>query len=498
MAGINEDRDRQVVPIWRAFDATMSRGELAPIASAPAGRFSDAMVEGLLEDWNDSRTAWVASDLVSVALTLGRYEIAKDAARFVLERPGSTPAAIGVANAYLAERKPITEPELAECEPPVGIARHLHAEVRTVRGQLVAYPRNPILWMNLARLYTSLGLQRKAERAMRVALAMAPENRFVLRCSSRLLLHLGERGQAHRVLADATSVKSDPWVLAAEIATSAANGRSSRLIKIGRRAIETQRHAPFHLSELASALGTLESQAGNDKRARQLIGFSLQQPAENSVAQAAWLQRRVGGVVPGQFGQQVRSSEADAWRSWQGQKWNLALNEACRWQADQPFSSRPAIFGSFLASVVLQDYKVAMDFAEQGLLSNPDDFTLQNNLAFAAAMGGDVAKARRALARVDVAGLDDRMRVVFDATAGLIAYRSGLPDLGRSLYRSATAAGDRLGDVTATIARIHFALEEVRLGSADAEATVKEALSAAAKLTEPAYRPVVDQLKNFK
>ena len=46
-----------------------------------------------------------------------------------------------------------------------------------------------MLLCNLARLYTSLGVQEKASRCMRAAPSMAPENRFVLRAASRLLQH---------------------------------------------------------------------------------------------------------------------------------------------------------------------------------------------------------------------------------------------------------------------------------------------------------------------
>ena len=153
-----------------------------------------------------------------------------------------------------------------------------------VRRKLNAYPRNPILWTNLARLYTSLGVQDKATRAMRVALSLAPENRFILRAASRLCLHQGEPEEAHQILLRAPNLTADPWLLAAEIATASARGKTSRLVKTGRNLLESPRHSPFDLSELASALGTLEIMEGNRRAAHRLITVSLGKPTENSIA----------------------------------------------------------------------------------------------------------------------------------------------------------------------------------------------------------------------
>src|SRR5437870_13824318 len=101
MPGINEDRDRQVVPIWRSFETTIRRGELAPLSAASGDRFTDEMVAELLEDWKESPSLSVASDLVSAAFTLGRFTIANDAAEFILSTSSSPPGASGVAALYL-------------------------------------------------------------------------------------------------------------------------------------------------------------------------------------------------------------------------------------------------------------------------------------------------------------------------------------------------------------------------------------------------------------
>src|SRR5207249_126382 len=87
----------------------------------------------------------------------------------------------------------------------------------------------------------------------------------------------------------------DPWLVAAEVAVSPLAGRTSRLIKHGRRLLESHQFEPIAVSELASAIGTEDLAAGSVRRARQLFGSSLNDPTENAVAQAEWASRHDAG-----------------------------------------------------------------------------------------------------------------------------------------------------------------------------------------------------------
>ena len=100
-----------------------------------------------------------------------------------------------------------------------------------MRGELAEYPRNPLLWSDLSRLYTSVNSKDKATRSMQVALSLARNDRFVLRGASRLFLHQGEKEKAHKLLESAETLKADPWILAAEIATASAYNKTSKYIK---------------------------------------------------------------------------------------------------------------------------------------------------------------------------------------------------------------------------------------------------------------------------
>jgi hypothetical protein len=189
------------------------------------------------------------------------------------------------------------------------------------------------------------------------------------------------------------------------------------------------------------------------------------------------------------------SFEANAWFAWQKARWKIALNEASQWLADQPFSSRPALFGSFLASSVIEDFDDAVAFAQHGLLSNPEDFSLHNNLAFSLALRGDVKDAGKALAQIRTNSLTARERVIIKATAGLVAFRSGNIERGRELYGSAIAQGSSLEQI---IARIYYAFEELRIHAPRAETLRQEAINGASDLREPHYVVLVERLKRFE
>ena len=87
--------------------------------------------------------------------------------------------------------------------------------------------------------------------------------------------------------------------------------------------------------------------------------------------------------------------EAQAWNSFQAGASEDALANSKSWLVDQPFSRRPAILGSYIASSLLEDYRAAVEITEKSLLPNPNDPILLNNLAFAYASLGQLDDARR-------------------------------------------------------------------------------------------------------
>jgi len=505
MAGLSEDPDRQVIPRWRSFKSTLDHGELSSLSLPIDPHDWRGALDELSKDWSHHKGISTAADLLSAAFVSGRESDAADAARFLLTQNGvpfgaRTIAAICLQK--LGERGPLITEALSQVDPaesPVSHSAHerqFQIEIHTAREQLSNYPRNAALWSNLSRLYASVGSLKKAKGAMRVALGLAPENRFILRAAARLMLHHREVRQAHLLLASAKTLKHDPWVLSAEIATAGVLGRTSKNIKLARKMLETGRFNPIHVSELASALGTLEAAAGNRKASRLLISQSLQSPSENAVAQAAWLARNAGILTS--TGVEVSlSAEATAWQSFRVANWSRSIQGTRDWWADQPFSSRPAIHGSHIASTVLEDYDQAIEFAQFALLSNPGDVCLYNNLAFALAQQGNVMRAAKELSRIDRTSVSAAQLIYVLATAGLIEFRSGRIEAGRALYRESFDVARDFNLERGKLALVYLALEELRSGLPSAEESRRKALDAASGLTELWCQVVVSRLRSY-
>lgn len=492
-----EDPERRVIPRWRPSWVTAALGELRSFQTEP-GRRSSLDRRGLLENlaaWERQRSPVFAADLVGTALALGEYALAREAAECAL----ASASQVGPAAARLARHV------LGVAQDPLGAPPSVSRDDRRrrislLRRRLHSGPRDALAWMDLAREYAVLGQSAPAERATRMALSVAPDNRFVLRSASRFFLHQGDPEQANLLLRRAARTQRDPWLLAAEIAAASVAGWTSGLVRPARGLIASGNFAVGHVSELACAVATLEMHGGKRSEVRRLFGHALIQPTENAVAQASWAARQVTGLLeidPSVY-HTARSFEARAWERFAVTAWAEALEEAREWQLDEPFATRAAAFGSFVAAVGLDDFESSAAFARAGLEANPGDFLLLNNLAFALANGGRVREAREVFARIRRAGLDSPQQAMYLATSGLLSYRAGRVQEGRVLYESAiesaTAAKAR---ETRAWATLFHAREQLLAGAVDRMTILSNAelmLQELPAISRPIAKHLFDQL----
>lgn len=473
----NEDPSRQVVPRWRTFASANTFKEVNPLSRRAADAFNDGMLKDIVEDWVNQRGLSVAADLVSAAFAIGRRSVALEAAKQVISQGESIPAAQMIARKYLFAET-VSGVGTPESDLEIAGAELLHRRIASTRGALIDYPFDAVGWANLSLFFTTIGQRRKAVRAMLVALGLAPHNRFIVRSACRFFLHEGDFEHAHHVLLAANTIKTDPWIIAAEIAVAERRKRTSRNMKRARQMIESQNYSPFDLSELAGGLATVEAMSASYKAATKLCALSLQQPAENAIAQAAWLDRQVMRVPNSAvLLRSTASSEAAAWAAREEGSWNKAFEFSIRWLAEQPFSTRPAVFASYAASTGLEDYQQASEVLEFSLMSNPNDSTLRNNLAFAQAKLGQIDKALNSINAADRFAETPSQVTCATATRGLIAFRSNEAELGRKYYGTAieTATRAELPDY-ACIAKAYLAIEEARIKSDSAATLIHEAL----------------------
>jgi tetratricopeptide (TPR) repeat protein len=472
---------------------------VAALVPRAAGGFGAELLEPVLEDWRREPSLSVAADVVSAAFSIGLLKEAREAADFVLADKDAPDTARQIALRCIAKSDTGPNPDFVRLYSQPAFPT-LRQAIHNARTRLIAYPINPMLWTNLSLFYTTIGQPSRAERAMRIALELAPENRFVVRAACRLFLHIGDVEKAHCVLLGTSAVQHDPWVLAGEMAIADIRSRTSRFAKKATRMLETDSHSPFHLSELAATLATMEAREGNRKKAKKLCGQSLIDPAENAIAQVAWLSRRMGeslGSPPTTA--QIKSSEANAWVASALGEWETSLREAKQWHNEQPFSSRSAIFVAHIASMALEDFSEAEQILRQGLTSNQDDATLFNNLAFALIQQGQIDEAADFLEQGSRVKATSRQKVCLTATNGLLEFRSGRIVQGRMLYRLASnlALAQSLEELSC-IAKAYHAIEEVRSGTTEAAARKSEALEAVKRLRDPLCKLFTDKINRAK
>jgi hypothetical protein len=416
------------------------------------------------------------------ALALDSPERGVDVADHVLSHADEAPtAAVDLARQVHRRVFPHDSIELPVRSGPedLAVARE---QVGGLRARLAKNPHNPVGWVDLARAHTITGSTDKAHRAITVALEGGSGNRFILRSAARFFVHQGDLERALHVLEGCGTSLSDPWLLASELAVAHLSGAPPRSTRSARRFADDRAFSAFERSELLSAIATLELASGNDKRARKLFDASLKEPHENSLAQAEWASERAALVrVPQELLGTPESYEARTRDATGRGDWKEALEQSLYWQHAEPFSAEAAIHSSYVAGVGLGDYRASLEAAEQGLLANPHNPVLRNNVAYAAANLGKLHEAVLELEQMRALIDEPRLRVPYFATSGLVAYRMGDHDRGRDLYRRAIAASRSLPDGAGLEPLIwaHFAREELLADGDEREEIAERAHQAA-------------------
>jgi len=469
--------ERHMVPRWRVSAISVTAGETEPVRSlTPNTWFADkAELEASLAAWTRHQLPSRAVELVTAAVLFRSPEAGREAAQFIVDESLSGALPKMLAYRLLAELNVPAAAPSEQDQTDVDEAVHEHT-IHRLREALRVNPHNPLGWADLAHAHASCGNLEAATHTMRVALASSPENRVILRSASRLYVHRKEPDRAHRLLYKAEAVRSDPWLLAAELATASLAKRTSRLTRVAKRMVEDTSLSPFHKAELAGALATLELEAGRSRSARKLFRFSLKEPTDNSVAQAQWASRQFAEFLVSREQLDIpRGYEARARRAMVEKEWSQAVSETWSWLEDEPFSSNPAIYGSYAASVGSMDFPGAIRFAEAGLRANPSNTMLLNNLVFALVHDDQLEEAERHFKRIGKPS-EGRMKIAPLATEGLLYYRRGNPQRGRALYTEAIEMARRVSDEKALVlASTFFAYEEL-LTPTPNTALIQEAL----------------------
>lgn len=435
------DPARQVIPRWRFLSDRHVLPETAGDPRRPnRARPHRSYLDQKRHDWQEFPSLGTAADLLAGALATGEHDAAVDAAEFIVnEKARVFPTVAGRAERFLASRKGTLPEEkqrsLLLVPDSTSAAR---AAIRRSRIRLSGDARNMEAWLDLSRAYAVLGHRRLSKRAMTRALMVAPDHRLSLRAAARLYVHYREPERALSLVSRHSRTRTDPWLLATELALNSMLDRTSRLVRHARDLIESDHFPASQLTELHGALAAMEFSAGSFRGARRHTRASLIKPNDNAVAQARWVATRIGGVeVESAAHSTANSYEARCWLSLENEEWSRALSDAHAWLLDEPFSSRPAIQSSFIAVSLMEDYALAAGCAQVGLLADPRSGTLLNNLAVALAFLGEMKNAWMRYREIPMQFSDAHPEYVHIATAGLLHFRDGRPEVGRDHYRRA-------------------------------------------------------------
>lgn len=475
MTANTPDNERRLLPRWRTAAAAVALGELrTPVIPTPPVRA--VHFEELLAEWRREPTVETAAELVSSGWALNRLAEVDPAAR-LLERDGAdaTPLLRDLSRLALVH---LLQPGNAKETPPqsANSLPQVFARIAVLKRRTRRTQRNPIAWMDLAHAHTIVGQHEKASSAVRVALALAPENRFVLRSAARYFVHAHDIERAVSILRKASSIRTDPWIMSAEIAVSTVAGKPAQSYKRARTIIEADSLDPWHTGELHGAFGTLALIDRGVGKARKFFVKSLRNPTENAIAQAQWAANgNVALEIPERLLTQARAFEAVALKARKDRRWQDALTACRRWSEMEPTSSRPLVMGAFIAEVALNDGHAALEFTNRLLVTMPSDDIALNNHIVALAYAGRQQEAEEYFVRLSGRSLTEEHSIVRRATEGLVAFRGGNLESGQRLYLEAFDRAVALSDRRLSALVIwHLLREAARAGLPEIEETCAE------------------------
>lgn len=439
--------NRRVVPSWdisRSNHLHFVAPEKTENSTLPEAAFTDvSLVTKAVAEFDALPTLGLASDVLRFSSIVSRDDRRLDsAATYVLRQPERCPealrrTALAVLNGARATL-PINDIDLGAS------GADATNSIRRLRAWLRSYSRDGLAWSDLARLLAARGNNEGANRAIATALYLYPNSRLILRNATRFHLHNKDPERALALLHRHERTRTDPWLMAGHIAVSSIVGRESKLLKRGRQLIESKTLSANDSTELASSLATIELQAGANRAAKKLFNVSLLSPNQNTLAQIEWASKQLKLIpdLPQKWFEAVGSAEAGYYRSITGGDFSTALDRSLAWAEYEPFASRPLIAASFLSSIKA-NYNDAVAYAQRGLISEPEDTTLLNNLLFASANDSEVHDLNQIVRRILALERNDPSPQTL-ANLGMLAYLSDDFANGELFYGAALAKARRL------------------------------------------------------
>jgi tetratricopeptide (TPR) repeat protein len=492
MANQFDQKDRRTIPNWRRFNQTVKLKELSePFTTKSQPNLFD--LTDYCNSWQSNKEISYAGDLICAAISNGisDNDNVVDAAKFILQNQDT----FSVSRVLLSLSESIISSSSQQNTFLEHSGEDYISNIRTIKRRNFLFHSNPINYVDLAWWYSVSGNKLKAERAMEIALSLNLNNRFILRSAVRFFVHICKPEQAYYYLMKSDIVKKDPWVLSSEIALSTLLNKTSILMKKGFFFSSNNSFSEFSLTELHTALATVEALNGSEKKAKKLVKRALASPNDNSLAQAGWLTQNhhiSANVNPLEYNNIPNSYEFEANFNYKVGDWDGAIESAKLWANDMPYTKSPVVMASHIASSIIFKPEVAIPVLKRGLDSHPNDPLIINNLAYSLALNNSTGEATKYLSLIKTAEIEDETRVCLKATEGLIEFRKGNHDLGRNLYKSAIEATKKLSNkYYLWISTLNYAREELLINSS----YVPEVMTLINKIPDTTDNPAVNATK---
>lgn len=443
MITTDEVPERHLIPRWHTVSKSLDLGEFEAGVNASKYRQerSSLSFELLTKEfeekkrrWQDSNDVVDAREFVGIAVVAGQEGSSSvlGAAMQVLSEDQSFAGTKDLAQSVVEGQRTISafgsNVEKMRFESEISFRKKL----------LYFNPRDGFNLTELALLHANLGQLRKAGRYLEKALQVLPSNRYVLRANARFYAHIEEPDKAVGILRRVGVEHEDPWIMSALMASEALAGMPIQNWKKSKRLVSASGTQALGCSELASEIGTLELDAGSRRAAKKFFKTSLLAPTENSVAQIEWANRKAKIFDDEAVGVDYsRSHEAYSHELFYHKKIAESLQQCTLWADLEPFSSKPALFASFIACVFPQYSAKGLDLALLASGDNTPDAVLFNNLSVLSAYNGDLKQADQYLQSFKYKDVDLTASITATATEGLIKFRKGKFEDGSKLYLEA-------------------------------------------------------------
>ena len=473
--------NRLVIPKWRNFENTKLLGELKGIGNREIDTFKNEF-ECKKNEWIQKKDFVSAMELliykqVNDPIILEAVNFIKNYSKFH-----------DIQNLINIESELIN---LKDIENNLKISR--------IKKILEKYPRNAIRWVDLSLCYTTIGEEEKAIKAMKVAVQLDKNNRFVIRSGVRLFLHYNQYDYAYYLIKNSDLLNYDPWVNATYISVSQLLDRSINNLKESKRFIENKNFSKFDISELACSIGTLQLSMGKDKEAKKMFKEAIIEPNDNSAAQLQWISKNVTKIqeIEKLNTEKIKNNyEFETIQKCYLEEFEDALKNAEKWINDELITTNPNLVASSIYSSVFEDYEKGEEKIIEGLKKEKNNVKLNTQLAFCKINKGELDIAENLLNKLENENIEKENEIFILADKGMLNFRKGREEEGEKYYREAAQLASKKNMMNLKASAIfHLAKEKNKIKSKTFLETMKEAESLYRYIDDPV---VLYNIKRFK